>query len=83
MEKQGSLSGTPNLNNVVIQMSTFVYGNTAFKNRKWFGFLIFCLKGKKRFNRISNTCSISTHSLIEMQFSKMNVVGKSGQNNNS
>lgn len=47
MEKQGSLSGTPNLNKVVIQMSTFVYGNTAFKNRKWFGFLIFCLKGKK------------------------------------
>jgi len=40
MEKQGSLSGAPNLNKVVIQISTFVYGNTAFKNRKWFGFLI-------------------------------------------
>lgn len=47
MEKQGSISGTPNFNKVVIQMSTFVYGNTVFKYRKWFGVLIFCLKGKK------------------------------------
>lgn len=64
-------------------MSRFVYGNTSFKNKKWLEVLIFCFKGggKKKFNGISNTHSISAHSLKEMQFSKMSVVGKGGQNN--
>lgn len=65
-------------------MSPFVYGNTSFKNKKWLEVLIFCFKGRggrEKFNGISNTCSISAHSLKEMQFSKMSVVGKASQNN--
>lgn len=78
--------GKPNYHKVVIQVFQSVYGTVSFKNRQWLRFLIVqyerIMKGGAVFNRISNTCSLSGWSPKEMQFSKMSVVGNSGQNNN-